>query len=322
MNAVLLLVLAQDPAADSAASAMAASAADGLDGRVHVELERVTTLPADDEAIHRGTAVKAGAVIEVSWPDADGRRAHLHAHLRPTAAWIDRDVTFELTSSPWERGRAVGLAIAAMLPDDEPSPPPAPEPPQPLPVIVTPPTVITTVTPPVDRPVAVTPPKRPSPYEASLVGELGTGISGGARAGFTWWLVPRVGLHLDVGGRASTVRAVNANVLRLDAGVGTAIRLYGLAGGTSFVVYGEVRGVREQVTRGRTDGVEERHARFLPAFAFSGEFALAVTQSMALTAAVGGDLSLGKTTLAVNETNAATVPVFTAISAVGLRFTF
>jgi hypothetical protein len=319
MNAILLLVLAQDPAADSAASAMAASAADGLDGRVHVELERVTTLPADDEAIHRGAAVKAGAVIEVSWPDADGRRAHLHAHLRPTASWIDRDVTFEPTSSAWERGRAVGLAIAAMVPDED-EPKPQPEPP---PIAVETPPLVTTVTPPpvVDRPPVAQPP-RASPFQASLAGELGTGVSGGARAGITWFFAPRVGLHVDVGGRASTVSAVNARVLRFDAGVGAAVRLYGVDGGSSFVVYGEVRAIRDQVTRGRTDGVEERHARFLPALALAGEYALAVSPRWAVTAAFGGDFSLGKTALTVNDTYAASVPRLTAVGAVGLRWTF
>jgi hypothetical protein len=322
VNAILLLVLAQDPAADSAASAMAASAADGLDGRVHVELERVTTLPADDEAIHRGNAVKAGAVIEVSWPDADGRRAHLHAHLRPTAAWIDRDVTFEPTSSPWERGRAIGLAIAAMVPDDEgPKEEPAPV------SVETPPLVTTVIIPPAykppDRPYLIGEvPRPPSRFQASLSGEVGTGISGGARAAFTWWLAPRFGLHLDLGGRASHVAAVNARTLRFDAGVGGAVRLYGSGGGSSFVVYGEVRAVRDQVTRGRTDGVEETHARFLPALAISGELALAMSSHWALTTAIGADFTLGKTTLAVNDTQAGALPRVAAVGALGLRWTY
>ena len=121
---------------------MAASAADGLDGRARVELERVSKLPNDEEAIHRADVAKADTVIEVSWPDADGRRAHLHAHLKPKSPWIDRDLTFEATSKPWERGRAIGLAVAAMLPDESaaapvPVPVPVPEPepvPEPVPV--------------------------------------------------------------------------------------------------------------------------------------------------------------------------------------------
>lgn len=322
VNAILLLVLAQDPAADSAASAMAASAADGLDGRVHVELERVTTLPADDEAIHRGHAVQAGAVIEISWPDADGRRAHLHAHLRPTAPWIDRDVTFEPTSSPWERGRAVGLAIAAMVPDDEPTK-------EPPPVVVETPPLVTTVVPPekssakaTDRPTPFAPVESPSRIQASLAGEVSTGVAAGARAAFTWWLAPRFGLHLDLGGSASRVASVNARMLRFDAGVGGAVRLYGEGASTSFVVYGEVRAVRDQVTRGRSDGVEETHARVLPALAISGELALAMSAHWAVTAAIGADFSLGKTTLAVNDSQAGAVPRVAAVGALGLRWTY
>jgi hypothetical protein len=317
VSAILLLVLAQDPAADSAASAMAAAAADGLDGRVHVELERVTTLPADDEAIHRGNAVQAGAVIEISWPDADGRRAHLHAHMRPTASWLDRDVTFEPTSSSWERGRAIGLAIAAMVPDDEPSEAATP-------IVVDAPPLVTTVVPAErpDRPTSSGRTESPSRFQVSLSGEVGTGSTAGARAAFTGWLAPRLGLHLDLGGSASRIRAVNARVLRFDAGAGFALRLFGEGSGSSFVVYGEVRAVRDQVTRGRADGVEESHARLLPALAVFGELALAMSRRWALTAAIGADFTLGTTTLAVNETRAGSVPWVAAVGALGLRWTY
>jgi len=334
VTTILLLVLVTDPSAEIAAAALAASTADGLEGRAIVELERVTKLPADTEAVHRADAAKATAVIEVSWPDADGRRAHLHAHLRPTAPWIDRDVTFAATSKPWERGRAVGLAIAAMIPDEapppEPAPPPpieekAPEPPPPSPppaiAPVAPDTPRDTVALPLPRPAS----KRRSSLEVSLLGELGEAFRGerfaaGARLSVTGWATRDLGLRVLGGYRSSNVDAAGAAVEHLDVGAGFSARLSGTTDRFRIVLFGDLRIARDVLTRTRSDGVDEVRGRWLPAFALTAEASYGVTPSLGVIATFGPELALGRTTLAVRDAPVSSLPRVLLLAGLGLRW--
>ena len=328
VTSLLLLVLVADPSTEISAAAMAASTADGLEGRAVVDLERVSKLPADDEAIHRADVAKASAVIEVSWPDADGRRAHLHAHLKPSGPWIDRDVTFAATSKPWERGRAIGLAIAAMLPDEAEPPAPTPEPakePEPPP----PPPIAPVVS---ERPKdVVAPPPRPSAqptrthFDASLVGELGEAFRGerigsGARLGVTWWAHRDLGVRVLGGVRSSSVDAAGAVITHFDAGAGLAARLYGTSDRFRLVLFGDLRIAREGVARTRTDGVEEERGRWLPTIALTTEAGLGLTGNLALIATLGPEIALGRTTLAVKDAPVAALPRVVLFGGLGLRW--
>jgi hypothetical protein len=337
VTTILLLVLAADPAADTAASAMAASAADGLEGRAHVELERVSKLPSDDDAVQRATAAKATAVIEVSWPDADGRRAHLHAHLKPDAAWIDRDVLFEKTSKPWERGRAIGLAIAAMLPEEaaaakEPVVEPAPEP---EPVVPTPPPppvapsvnsgaspVVVSKTVDADRPLT----RAATSFDLVLLGELATSfrdpVATTARLGATYWPSSWLGVRVLAGYRASSVTAASARVAHFDGGAGLAARLYGSTAGLRVVMYADVRVAREVVTRTRLDGVEEQRAHTLPYAALTGEAGYGFAPNFGLVLTLGAELALGRTTLTVRDSAVSSLPAISLTSGLGLRWSY
>jgi hypothetical protein len=168
MSTLAVLLLVVGPAGELPTAAMTTASRDVLAGRARVTVERAAVAPSDDEVVARASAVGASAVVEVSWPDVDGTRAHLHAHLRPSAAWIDRDLRFETASPGAERGRAVGLTIAAMIPDeDEPTPTPTPTPTAP-----TPPVTVPVVPPPTDRPpiapAPVAPPPEAKPPVASV----------------------------------------------------------------------------------------------------------------------------------------------------------
>lgn len=332
MNVVLLLVLATDPTTEIAASAMAASAADGLDGRARVELERVSKLPSDDEAIRRAEAAKAGSVIEVSWPDADARRARLHALLKLKSSWIDRDVLFESTSAPWERGRAVGLAIAAMLPDEN-APAPEPPPPEksPEPAVFAPTPVIKESKPSLPRSAdVVEPPRRPPAplrVDLSLLGELGESfrgdpVGGGGRIAGTYWFSGYLGARLLVGARGSALNSVGASVTRFDAGAGLALRLWGRTDGLRFALYGDVRVARETVTRTRFDGNDERRGHTLPYAALTGEAGLALARHLGVVLTAGAEVALGRTTLAVREAAVGSLPRVALVGGLGIRWAF
>jgi hypothetical protein len=330
VNVVLLLVLATDPTTEIAASAMAASAADGLEGRAHVELERVSKLPSDDEAVRRAEAAKASSVIEVSWPDADARRARLHALLKLKSSWIDRDVLFESTSAPWERGRAVGLAIAAMLPDENaPEKEPEKEPEKPPEPAVFAPTPVLKDSKAAPKPDVIEPPRKPPSLRVDLtvLGELGESfrgdpVGGGARVAGTYWFSPYVGVRVLGGARGSAINDVGASVTRFDGGAGLAVRLWGSTEGLRFAVYGDFRVARETVTRTRFDGEEERRGRTLPYVALTGEAGLALARHLGVVITVGSEVALGRTTLAVRDSAVGSLPRVALVGGLGLRWAF
>ena len=343
MIAILLLVLGVDPSIDASSSAMAAAVADGLGSRGHVELERVGGLPSDAAADQRAQSAKAEAVIEVSWPDADGRRAHLHAHLRAASAWIDRDISFDATSPSWERGRAVGLSIAAMIPDEA----------EPSTAVATPdtPKIVETTTPPPPPPSTAhaeeAPPAlatseatrdegasrsprssgRAGRFELGVFGELaptfhGDAAGSGGRIDGTWWLMPRWGVRAAIDARVSSIAAAGVADLRLGGGAGVAIRLLGDGTRETFVTSAVLGLARDQVSRTRNDGVVERRAHVTPTLALFGEGSFPLSSHLALVGGVGLEVAIGETKLAVNDSTSSELPRVAIVGALGLRWAF
>ena len=347
MITLLLLVLATDPMVDASASAMAAAAADGLGGEGRVELARVPSLPADADADLRATAAKADAVVEVSWPDADGLRAHVHAHLGG-GAWLDRDLRFDPSSPAWERGRAVGLAIAAMVPVDAtsggapaavivgaaPALPPAPASPHAAPAApaataaTTMPTTPDAFVAPTDDATRSAPPgdtaRSPTRFALGVFGELAPdlhGAGGGGRLDATWWISGRFGLRADGGARVSSLGDA-VRVLQLDLGVGVAARLVGDPFGANLRLRGELRAARLAVTRSRPDGSQERLARMVPLAALFAEGALPVGSRLELALAVGVEVPLGATRLEVDDARFGALPAAYLVAELGGRWSF
>lgn len=86
--------------------------------------------PTDASALSIGLAQHADAIIVIAWsPDHD--RAHLRVR-SAAGTWAERDIGFAHADAPEERGRALGLVAATMVPGPAPEPPPPPPPP-PLP---------------------------------------------------------------------------------------------------------------------------------------------------------------------------------------------
>jgi hypothetical protein len=343
VHAIVLLLLV-DPAPPVATSALTAASTDGLAGRADLVIERMKATPADDQAVARASALHADVVVEVSWPDGENGRAHLHAHLRPTAPWVDRDMTFTATAPPSERGRAVGLAIAAMVPDEEEiAEPPAPTPtPTPTPTPVAPPVAEPSATPP--APPAPTRPKdegamggpseprAPTPREGARW-QLGamfdaspstgqSGFGGGGRLDGTFWFAPRVGARVGAGARFSSFSPADAKVAEIGGGAGLAVRVLHTSDGTAIVLRADLGAAWASVARERGDGSTERHSRLLPTVdAFvEGDFALG--RSWSLLLAIGSELALGKTTVALNDTDIGTLPMARVIGQIGVRWAF
>jgi hypothetical protein len=318
---------------------LTAASIDGLAGRAELVVEHVKSLPPDDQALARATALKAEIVVEVTWPSGDDARAHLHAHLRRTSPWVDRDLGFATTAPAWERGRAVGLAIAAMVPDDEP-PTPTPTP-TPAPTAPTAPTSA----PPAARPPRAprvrdvgpderTPPPTPRngrPHVAiGALGELapssgGEGFGGGARVDGTWSLTPLLAARASAGARFDPFPDARAHVSSVVAGGGLALRLFGLADGSSLVVRADLLAAYISVLRDRRDGGAERHGRFVPTTALFAEGSLALASlspHASLVVALGVEVALGTTTIEVAGDSTFALPRTRPLGQLGFRWAF
>jgi hypothetical protein len=343
VHAIVLLLLV-DPSPDVATSALTAASIDGLAGRAELVVEHVKSAPPDDQAFARATQLKADVIVEVTWPSGDDSRAHLHAHLRRASPWVERDLGFAATAPAWERGRAIGLAIAAMVPDDEPAPPTPTSPSAPTPTSpATPtsdtPTTTTTRTamaprtPPVrDAGTAERPPSPPTPSAPARVaigalGELapssgGEGFGGGARVDATWALTPRLLARASAGARFEPFPDARAHVSTFGAGGGLALQLFTLADGSSLVARADLLATYVTVLRDRRDGSTERHGRFVPATALFAEGSLALSTHTSLVVALGLELAFGTTTIAVADGSTFALPRARPLGQVGFRWAF
>lgn len=339
MHAIVLLLLV-DPSPDVATSALTAASIDGLVGRAELVVEHVKSTPPDDQAVARATQLKADVIVEVTWPSGDDSRAHLHAHLRRTSPWVDRDLGFAATAPAWERGRAIGLAIAAMVPDDEPAPPIPTSPTSPTPPTPptsntpTPPTASTSPrTPPVrDAGMVERTPTAPTPSAPSRVvigafGELapsggGEGFGGGARVDVSGSLTPRLLARASAGTRFEPFPDARAHVSTFGAGGGLALQLFTLADGSTLVARADLLATYVTVLRDRRDGSTERHGRFVPAAALFAEGSLALSPHASLVVALGVELAFGTTTIAVADDSTFALPRARPLGQLGFRWAF
>ncbi len=207
MDSALIVLVSPADAEASGTAATVAALARALGPRAVIELR---TAP-DPVAEAARPSPRPEATVVLHW-EQDGRRAHLKVRPQPSAEWLERDLGFDAHDLVAERGRAVGLAIASMLPE-LPEAPPLP--------------AASTRTHPA-------PPRGPRPQPAPLgevqlrvqlglaPGGLGGGV-GGALEG-QLYLGPLVGLHATFGLRGADAPAVEGTESHLRAGGGLAVR--------------------------------------------------------------------------------------------------
>lgn len=335
MHAIVLLLLV-DPSPDVATSALTAASIDGLAGRAELVVEHVKAAPPDEQAFARAAQLKADVIVEVTWPSGDDSRAHLHARLRRAAPWVDRDLGFAATAPAWERGRAIGLAIAAMVPDEEPAAPSSPSSPS-SPAPPAPPSASATPRSPPVRDAGtgerMPPSATPSGRARGAIGALaelapssgGEGLGGGARLDASWSLTPRLLARASAGARFEPFPDARAHVSSFGAGGGLALQLFTLADGSCLVARADLLASYVTVVRDRRDGTTERHGRWLPAAALFAEGSLSLSPLSArgsLFVALGVELAFGTTTIAVANDSTFALPGVRPLGQVGFRWAF
>lgn len=291
---VLLVVLVTSADAEAPGTPAALSAlreAVGTRGDV-----RLRTLAPGESA--ESAASREGASVVLHWEE-NGKRAHLRVHPRTSATgasgWFERDLGFDERDALEERGRAVGFALVAMLPDDlaRPiAPPSAPPPVPPSPEVP-------------GRAPSPAPRDRPPPPpfgELEVRGQLAVAPGGygggvGASVGGQIFLGKSLGVHVDFALRGAVAAEVESTASYLRAGGGLAARgavARNLELGGSL----DVLVLREAMSHFSSDGDEAVpvvEARALPGLRAEGRIAYFLTSSAAVSLGVGVETALGKT---------------------------
>lgn len=125
-------MVAAGDAGDPTSVAMMQTAQRALDPNATVLAIETQSPPTDISAESIGRAQHADAIVIVSWSPN-----HDHARLRvrtSAGTWADREIAFKEADAPEERGRALGLVAATMVPAPSAPPPPAGPPPRPPPM--------------------------------------------------------------------------------------------------------------------------------------------------------------------------------------------
>lgn len=344
--AVLLLVIG--PVAEIPTAAMTTATTDVLGARARVTVDRVAVDPPDDESAARAAAIGATAVIEISWSGPDGTRAHLHAHLRRESTWVDRDMSFDRSAPAAERGRAVGLTIAAMIPDEEPAPTPTPTPtpaepspsPTPPPTPPTPPPEPTPSAPPTPPPPARTSPGRrgaatdaparrlrPSALDVGALGEIGPPLSGegalgGGRLEATWWLSEAVGLRATGGYRASSHPDADVKLRSIEGGLGASLRALPVAEGAWLLVRADLLFGQLRIVRSRGDRDEQTQAGVSSSLAMFADLDVALFGGLRAVIGLGAEIALGGASVVINRVPVATLAPVRFAGQLGLRWGF
>lgn len=299
MSGVVLFVVPPEEAAQPAVTAMVAAASEGL--------------PSGTRVVVSPRATDADVVVVVRWADAERRRATVEVRPREGAT-SQRVLAFSDADPEAERGRAVGFAVVAMVPErlrePEAPPPPAPAP-----------------TPPpgsVERP---RPPPAREPrvwLEASAQGSAGLGGPAGAVGPALAARLPLGPLapRLGVAGRFGDVGEADATMttLRADAGLSYWTVLFGptVRGGARVGLVA----VRHAVRRTEPGGAATSDAHALLGAEALAEGAVAIAGPAWLVAGIGAEIAFGTTRVFVGPERVADVPPARLVGELGARFSF
>lgn len=311
---VVVLVVAGDASAP-ATPAMIATAREALGGSAVVLVQEVKAPASDEQAKQVGEKVHADAVVQVTW--TDGSRAHLHVRLPRDERWADRDLLFGASDAPSERGRAVGLAIATMVPPEPPpKAAPAPTPTAPAPAVTRASTIVT-----LDRrDIGARGPR--FALDAAAIGAIGFGGSGAGGAGgelAVRYLLPDLGaLRVGGGARFGEIDAARAltSTARLGAGV---VVDAGHVGAVVVHVQVDALLLRHSASRRAAEGNHEVRSRFVGAADLLVDAEWPLAPKVAAFLATGVELALGETRIVVGSETVTAIPRARLLGLLGLR---
>jgi hypothetical protein len=257
--------------------------------------------PALAELAH---AEGATMVASIRWTDADRAHAAIRAFITSPGTFVDRELVFGPSDDPRERGRAVGLVLATLVPEP--------------------------ARPPVVAAAAVSPPPappEPAPerwtVEAAAIAALGIPGPGGGIGGAVA-VRRRLSPHwaARAGGRAwvGEVATAQASSRTLAGGLGLAGLLTPPAARLGLEVRLDLLIIDESLAHfSQDDPAPVRRGRVLPGGDLLAELALRLSGGASLTLAAGAITQAGTTEIFVHGARVAALPAVRVIAEAGLR---
>jgi hypothetical protein len=324
MNALVLVLVVvgrDDPGATDAAVRAARAA---LPSGATVVVQRADAMP-DDAALRVERAEDARAVAIVSWTDPVGLRIRLRVHRRDDGRFIDRDLVFDGTDAPSERGRTVGFAIASMVPEATGAPsPPTPPPAQPA----------ASVAPAESRPGVETveaPRGASSPPHAAVdaaalaaLGVDGYGGGAGGRLGAAWLPSPRIAIRVDGSFRSGEVAPAKATSIVVTVGPG--ISWDAIASTPEQPLGAGIRwnalAIMHQHSHLSDEPEPIRKNRWLLGTSATLEGSLRLSEGAHALLSGGAEFAFGQTDVFLAGKSVATIPPVRLVADIGIRVRF
>jgi hypothetical protein len=312
---VLAIIVATETADDQATDAMRMAAAEALGGEDLVVIDDAEQ-PSDPDALRVEKSVRARAAAHVVWIDPAHTRARVRLHVADNGRWTERTIAFERADTPVERGRALGFAVTAMLPEEA--------------LGARPHRVLPRAGDPAN-PGAAAP---PGPYALRVAAIASTGRGGnsggvGVSVSIERFVASVLSVRAGAGWRDGNLPSVSVDdqIVPVFLGIGVwpvrpgperlvtvGVRLDGL------VLY-------HALSRQTGDGLLAQQSRWVPGVDVLVELAWSVSRSVDIVTSVGAEVALGTTEVTLendlHERIAATaIPPFRAVAEGGIRVSF
>jgi hypothetical protein len=297
---IFLFVDAQDvTTAWPAALARAAEEALGSGATVSVRsFEHDTPAPT---LIAEAQREGAAAVARVSWAGAQRSHARLEVTLIENGRTLAEGLTFEGSDPLAERGRSLGLVLAALVkrqrsanaePRAETPGPGAP--------------VATTSSPP--TPTAASPRWALDAAAEAALAASGAGSGVGGAVGLRWLASRRVGVRVGARGRFGQVGAAQGALTTLSGAAGVTVSVLQPGDGErlGLGVRGEALLLYESISHLSSDDPEPvRRGRLLPGASVVGELSWSLSPAVSLLLAAGPEVAFGTTHVFVHQAEVA-----------------
>jgi len=352
--AILVIVVATGGAREPATVALLSAVEEAIGASVSIRVEEIGD-PGDAGALRVERDLRAAAVATLSWRDAGHLGATIRLHTARTDAWTNRTIAFSPQDATAERGRTLGLVVAALwiaaqpgapaaaAPDAAPpsnsttaptgtppqtAPPPEPPasaaPPSPKPADEKPPATLTARAPAVARPAAPSGARGRFAIGAAAVGALGVegpaSALGGAIEGLAF-VSKRLALRVGASGRTGPLPELPGSDTVGTAGAGVEAWLFDPD--ATFRLGARIDALAI-VHRVRADPEAEVHSRWLPGGDLRLQSAVRMADHADWLIGVGVEAAPGATDIrrGSNLATVATIPALRLLAETGLRWIF
>jgi hypothetical protein len=310
---LILLLVTQGEANDESTQGAVRASYEIFGSNVEVRVREIEHVPDDELALALGSAMHASATIELSW-DREHRVATLRYHLASEEGYRVRSIGFGANDDPRERGRTIGFAVASMIPPVVEGAGSVSAPPQ------------------AHAEGSVAPPFPIRRFLGGLevTGVAATGIGGNAGAeggsvGLRWFPTRSIGVRAAGSIRAGEVTVAQAGSRFMYGGLGvvalpwpsTPARPWELGARVDALV------MREELSHFSSDDiVPDRQSRWLPGADAAVEATWFFASAAGLTGAMGLEVALGETAVAMHHVQVATIPPVRLVWQLGVRAGF